>query len=664
MPALTTEVFLAQNKLLDSRLTTPRYVHYAYAAPAPATLGECKERAAWVRRRVLLAAGLLPAPERTPLRVRIFDRAVLDGCSVEKVSFESRPGFLVAGSLYRPLKWRGRRPAILAPHGHEVHGRFEHTELASIQGGCMMLARLGFVVFSLDMVGYNDSCQLEHRWPVETTRRALLRGVGLFGLHLWNNIRAVDFLCGLPDVDVHCLGATGGSGGGTQSYYLAAVDARIRVIVPVCMMSAHYQGGCPCEEPPLIHLGDISTVDVVASLAPRPVLLPSVTGDWTNQSPSHDVPAVRQIYAIFGAADRVANIHADAPHNYNRNTREHMYAWFRRWLMNDLKAGRRIAEPKFTPPTAEALRLFPEGKPPRGYRTGNALLRDLAAREDAPFADPPASAACLRALKTAWRKVYSDVLGATEPQEIVSVGRCMGRGSTQRLRLTARVLGRYGRGEQTPALWVEPRGADANSPAALAVCGNGKSELFRNGAPSPLLSALLNAGFRVLAIDLLGKGEMAPLFEKVREDLKDPIFYAFNRSLTAHRVQEILLALAALRQYDGVRRPAIVATGVGAVLALLARPLAGDLRATAVDLHGCNVGDDAFWLGEMCHPLIRKVGDVRGAVALAPDSPLLLAGADAALCRWSRAVYQLQGKRKRLRLLPGALVPRVVASWL
>src|SRR5208282_4490775 len=107
------------------------------------------------------------------------------------------------------------------------------------------------------------------------------------------------------------------------------------------------------------------------------------------------------------------------------------------------------------------------------------------------------------------------------------------------------------------------------------------------------------------------------LLDQVRDDLKNPMFYAFNRSLTAHRVQEILVALAALRQYDGVKRPAIVATGVGAALALLARPLAGDLRGTAADLRGCKVGEDAFWLGEMCHPFIRKLGDVRGAVALA-----------------------------------------------
>jgi dienelactone hydrolase len=714
MPASAVKVFGEYNRLLDSRLTTPRNVNYAYAPPAPATLGECKERAEWVRRRVLIAAGLCPEPQRTPLRARLCDRAMLDcpsttaqgrpepgrmgGCSIEKVSFESRPGFLVTGNLYRPLKWRGQRPAILRPHGHCEHGRLERSDLFDIPASCVTLARLGFVVFSYDMVGYVDSCQLDHRWPPEIARRASLYGLSTFGLQLWNSMRAVDFLCGLPDVDAQRIGCTGGSGGATQTYYLAAADARIRVLAPVCMMSSHYQGGCACEEGPLLHLDDLTTLDVVASLAPRPVLLPSVTGDWTNQNPAHDVPAVRQIYATFGAADHVENVHFDAPHNYNRDIREHVYAWFCRWLANDCKVGRRIAEPKLAPVPAATSRLSPDRKPPRGFLTGKALMREMAAREQTAFARPPSSAAELRALKADWRGVCADVLGAKYPQETVSVGRYIECARTPQFTISARALGRFGRGEQTPALWIVPARPRANStrnlrdqPAALAVCGGGKAELFRKGAPhvrpegsvsegSPLLAALLGAGFRVLAIDLLGKGETAPLLERARTEMNDSLYHAFNRSLTAHRVQEVLVALAALRQHDGAERPAIVATGLGAVIALLARPLAGELRGTAVDLAGhfdhahgrpeqrrmggCKVRDDAFWLGEMYHPFIRKLGDVRGAVALGPISPLLIAGADEPLSRWSQAVYRLQGKRASLRLAPGSLAPSAVAAWL
>jgi pimeloyl-ACP methyl ester carboxylesterase len=274
-------------------------------------------------------------------------------------------------------------------------------------------------------------------------------------------------------------------------------------------------------------------------------------------------------------------------------------------------------------------------------------------------------------LKSGWREIYADMLGASYPQEAVSIGRYLQRARTSHYTISARALGRYGHGEQTPALWIVPMPARAKSPrtlrdqpAALVLCGGGKAELFRKAAPSPLLAALLGAGFRVLAIDLLGQGETAPLLKRARTEMSDPLYHVFNRSLTAHRVQEVLVALAALRQYDGVARPAIVATGVGAAIALLARPLAGELRGTALDLGGCKVRDDAFWLGEMYHPFIRKFGDIRGAVALGPVSPLLIAGADEELGRWSQSVYRFQGKRSSLRLAPGPLTPSGVAAWL
>jgi len=662
MAMLKTKV-LAGAKPLDSRLSHVRAVTTAYAAPQAATRKEWEQRARWLRRRVLLAAGLCPPPKRTPLRARIYGRSAFDGFSVEKVHFESRPGFLVTGDLYRPQSRRRRRPAILSPHGHWPHGRLEHGERGSIPARCAMLARLGFVVFSYDMVGYNDSCQIEHRWPPEVLRWALLYGIGPFGLQLWNSIRAVDFITSLPDVDPKRLGCTGASGGATQTYYLACMDERIRVAVPVCMMSAHYQGGCACEEGPLLHLNDLTTVDVVAALAPRPVLLPSVTQDWTNQNPEYEVPAVRAIYALYGAADRVANVHFDAPHNYNKRTREHMYAWFLRWLANDRTVGRRVREPKFDLPTSEQLRLFPAGNPPVRLKRGKRLLKQFVKEEGSAFTSPPKSSGQLRRLRFAWMKAYAEVLGAEEPKEAVSIGTHMRLADTSRFVLYGRVIGRYGRGEQIPALWVVPKGAGKKTPAAVVVCGAGKDDLLRRGRPGALLAALIRAGVRVLAIDLLGKGETRACLHREPADRRQPLFYAFNPSLTAHWVQGILTSLAALRQHDGVKRPALVGLGVGGVAALLARPLAGPLGSTVADLAGCATGDDAFWMKEMYHPLIRKVGDLRAAVALGPVSPLMIARADTDLAKWARAVYRVQGRRSSLRLCRRAAASEAIAAW-
>ena len=169
---------------------------------------------------MLASAGLLPLPDKTPLRPSVFGEVTRDGYRVAKVYFESLPGFFVTGNLYRPIG-DGPFPAVLSPHGHWTYGRLENTALTSGPGRAIGLARQGFVVFSYDMVGYNDSQQLPHTFG---GRRESLWGLSLAGLQLWNSIRALDFLETLPDVRRDALAATGESGGGTQTFLLAAVD--------------------------------------------------------------------------------------------------------------------------------------------------------------------------------------------------------------------------------------------------------------------------------------------------------------------------------------------------------------------------------------------------------------------------------------------------------
>lgn len=323
-----------------------------YDPPKIASLDAWKARAQYLREHILASAGLLPMPEKAPLTPSIFDDTVHADYIVSKVYFESLPGFLVTGNLYRPVG-TGPFPAIVSPHGHWTYGRLENTATTSGPARAIGLARQGFVVFTFDMVGYADSQQLPHTFGGP---REHIWGLSLAGLQLWNSIRAVDFLETLPYVRRDAIGATGESGGGTQTFLLAAVDDRIAVAAPVNMISLHMQGGCLCENAPGLRL-DTTNVELAAAIAPRPLLMVSATGDWTKETLEAEYPAVRSIYGLFGAEDRVHAVRIDAEHNYNKASREAMYAWMARWLQK-ARPDVQLSERSFTVEPLQNLLVF------------------------------------------------------------------------------------------------------------------------------------------------------------------------------------------------------------------------------------------------------------------------------------------------------------------
>src|SRR5215212_348070 len=332
----------APYRTLDDRFPPPRF----------ADAGQWNRRAAYLREHVLAAAGLLPLPSRAPLEAQVFGEVKHTDYTVSKVYFQSLPGFLVTGNLYRPAG-DGPFPAVLAPHGHWAYGRLENTSLNSVPGRAINLARQGYVTFTYDMVGYNDSRQLPHTFG---GKREYLWGLSLGGLQLWNSIRSLDFLQSLPYVQRDALAVTGESGGGTQTFLLAAVDERVKVAVPVNMISLHMQGGCLCENPPSLRL-DTTNVEIAATIAPRPLLMISATGDWTANTLESEFPAVRGLYSLLDAPDRVQAVRMQADHNYNKDSREAMYGWLARW-MKGAPAGVQVKERSFTADSPADLLVF------------------------------------------------------------------------------------------------------------------------------------------------------------------------------------------------------------------------------------------------------------------------------------------------------------------
>jgi TonB family protein len=265
-------------------------------------------------------------PDKTPLNPKYRGKQTMDGYTIENVIFESVPGFYVTGNLYRPTGNLAPQSlaAIVCPHGHwdqpEDYGRFR----ADMQYRCAAFAKMGAVVFSIDMIGYGESQQLDHKYP---------KGVAI---QTWNVIRSVDLLTSLPEVDAKRVAVTGASGGGTQTFLATALDERIAVAIPVVQVSAHFFGGCACESGMPIHRnGDkvYSNVEIAALAAPRPMLVISDGEDWTKNTPKVEFPFLQHIYKLTLKEDAVENAHfAKEGHDYGKNKRLAAYNFLAKHL--------------------------------------------------------------------------------------------------------------------------------------------------------------------------------------------------------------------------------------------------------------------------------------------------------------------------------------------
>ncbi|HUG17906.1 MAG TPA: acetylxylan esterase, partial [Planctomycetaceae bacterium] len=297
------------------------------------------------RRQLFEMLGLDPLPERTPLHETITGTIEHEEFLVEKLHFQSRPGLYVTGNLYRPKNMTGKLPAILyvCGHGRVKKDGISYGNKASYQHHGGWFARNGYVCLIIDTLQLGEIEGIHHGTYNHNMWWWNSRGYTSAGVEAWNCIRALDYLQSREEVDPERIGVTGRSGGGAYSWWIAALDERIKAAVPVAGITSLHnhvvdgtvEGHCDCMFMVNTYRWDFPLV--AALVAPRPLLISN--SDKDRIFPLEGVIDVysktRRIYDLYGARDRLGLQITEGPHKDTQELRIHAFHWMNRFLKDE-----------------------------------------------------------------------------------------------------------------------------------------------------------------------------------------------------------------------------------------------------------------------------------------------------------------------------------------
>ncbi len=541
LPIAGDERIAAMQRAYLDRLAAPRN-------PRAATAEEWRERRETVRRHVLESLGLTPAPPAVPLDLHWGGKLTRDGYTVQRLYWQSWPGYYAAGYLYLPSDLRAPAPAVLNPHGHWSDGNRDPVVQARMIG----LARRGYVALTVDSVHAYD----------------YYAGVTPLTVMTRNNLRALDLLCAMPEVDPARIGITGCSGGGQQTFYLQAIDDRLAAAVPVCMVSEirrilqYDWPHCPCN-----HVAGLAVetdqTELSACFAPRPTLYLCVTQDWTRWFPTEGYPEIRSVYGLLGAGEAVDLQQYDWHHDYSQPMRERMYAWFGRWLKGTDDPAEAVEAP-FEPEPLETLATLDDPPADDGLE---AVYRERRAARVAPPMAPDELRAALRRLL---REEGTEVPPAFEP-----LGRTSVDGLTVSTGLVASEVD-----VAVPVLRIEPP-RTGPLPAVVIADSRGLAELVATEWSG--LRRLAERGLAVVLADPRFVGEHSARGEAQRLN-----GILFGRPEAAVGTHDLLAVTRWLRTQAGIDGDRIALVGLGdcGPTALMATLLDLQIAAAAVPAVG------------------------------------------------------------------------------
>lgn len=527
-------------------------------------------------------------PDGTPLNDRVTGNKDYDGFRVEKVIYESVPGFYVTALMYLPLS-APPYPGVLLLCGHTENGK------AGYQEAGMLMAKSGLACLCPDPIGQGERRQLldEIGNPVfesSTTEHniegvaPILLGNNIASHMIWDGIRSIDYLVSRPDIDAGRIGCTGNSGGGNMTSYLMALDDRILSAAPSCFISTtrrKNESPGPGDAEQNIHAQTaygMDHPDYILMRAPKPTLILSATRDYVPVEGAWEAfRQAKRLYTRLGHGERVSMIEADDEHGFSRHLREGSVRWMRRWLLGMDDA---VTENEFVPLSDADTLCTPGGQVL--LLPGAKSVFDLNIEKELQLKNQR---------KLLWTKTDTGemqaeirkIAGIREfqnlPQpKVVKAGTIIRRGYT-----IARLILHWDTDIELPSLLFQPDSPNGGS--YLYLCDKGKHADAGPGGP---IERLVEKGNTVLAIDVRGIGETATTPWRYLNSLEwtGPavaeffISYMLDKSFLGMRAEDMLVAAGYLSELPAGPNPRpvhVVATGELGLPALHAAALEREL---------------------------------------------------------------------------------------
>jgi len=649
----------------DARLGPLKDLNGYFPFPAPKSVQEWEPRRDFVQRQLVISQGLWPMPTKTPLNAVIHGKIDQEDYTVEKVYFESAPGFFVTGNLYRPKNISGKVPAVVFPHGHWVDARFLNQsdkyvreEIATgqerfEQGGksrfqsmCVQLARMGCVVWQIDALSDSDSKQFSpeviHKFAKQRPEMNRTEGWGLYspqaeanlqsvmGLQTLNSIRSIDFLLTLPEVDPTRLAVTGSSGGGTQTMLLAATDPRLALSYPVVMVSTAMQGGCSCENATLLRVNS-GNVEIAALFAPKPQGM-NTANDWTKEMATKGFPDLQTLYGLYGKKDFVTLQRGEHfPHNYNAVSRMGFYEVLNRHFK--LGQASPIVEKDYVPLPKEKLTVWDDAHP--APKSGDLEFERCLLK----WLKSDAEQQLLAAAKTPEGRehVLRPAIEALIGRPYAHAGKIsFPDASTQWRDSHFRTQGKLLNatyGEEVAIDWLQPINPTGEVVIWLDDAGKGSARLA-DGTIRPELQELIDRGVGVLTADLFLQEDKTLKQTRVVTGPREVPAYTFgyNHALFAQRVHDVMTITSYLltprdASQPAVKRVSLAGFGKMGAVAAAARATTGNaIVKAAVDTAGFRFGQLLDYRDPMFLPGGSKYLDVPGLLCVASTQALWVAG--------------------------------------